>query len=61
MNQIRKELEARGLGEIFDETTGWMNLLKILKEHEKDKKYSFYLLHINLSSGIEVILMRTVV
>ena len=39
MDAIRNELTARGMGERFNVETNWTNLLKLLKEHEKDKKY----------------------
>ena len=39
MEAIRNELTARGMGEHFNAETNWTNLLKLLKEHEKDKKY----------------------
>ena len=39
MQQIRSELTARGLSIKFDEKTNWTTLIKLLKEHEKDKKY----------------------
>lgn len=39
MEAVKGELLARGLGDKFDNNTNWTNLLKILKEHEKNKKY----------------------
>lgn len=39
MDAIRNELTARGMGERFNAATNWTNLLKLLKEHEKDNKY----------------------
>ena len=39
-NQIKSELRTRELEQYFDETTGWLKLIKILKDNEGDKKYS---------------------
>jgi len=39
MEAVKGELLARELGDKFDNNTNWTNLLKILKEHEKNKKY----------------------
>ena len=36
---IQGELQARGLGDKFDDKTNWTTLIKLLKEHEKDKRY----------------------
>ena len=38
IEQVRLELRARGLADNFTADTSWTTLIKILKEHEKDKK-----------------------
>ena len=39
--QVRAELGARGLSDKFDHKTKWKDLLAILKEDEKDRRF-FY-------------------
>lgn len=39
MEQVRNELVERGLENKFDQTTGWRDLLKILKDDKGDEKY----------------------
>ena len=39
MEQIKNELRARGLQHQFNDTTDWMNLLKLLKQIENYKKF----------------------
>ena len=36
---VMSELQARGLGHIFDDKATWTNLLTLLKTDEGDKKY----------------------
>ena len=37
IEQVRKECDARGL--VFNKETNWTNLIKLIKEHEKDAKF----------------------
>ena len=37
IEQVRKECDARSL--IYNENTNWTNLIKLIKEKEKDKKF----------------------